>query len=647
MHHTVSRVRSGLAASTFLVAGLAFTQPALASSGCTAANAGAFDLSIPVGNPNQFGGSVMDTFAAGDVLRATTTGAPTGTQAFLSPGSLLIVNASFADVTGSATIPTAGTYTLTRTLSANVMNGGTLTFTCTPGPSVPATPTPTTPDDVVQSDTATNVTTISSFVENQTVGGIIDGVITTNPAPQAPDPALLAERRRLIDERNKLIDQEYDLRARIDQAERDLEEARTSLQSAEAQLEKEEDPDKRDALGNWGTHTMFIDRTVPIDINSASQYSLDRYIKRLEEFIETTEREMTENRAQLQITVAEKEAIKRDIRSLPEDPNYIPSPQAPNSDIDYDLDDLGSGDGESILFARPDPFVRALARYRGFKLDVAETGDSFATGTQPLSFTQTLDEKTVGWVRAIYTDYEQDDPSQQDGHDLLIAVGAHRDMTTNLRLGAFITAKWGDVTSPVNTLDIDSRGYSLGLYGRYKWGEIDLNATTRLGLTRNDIAVGGTTGSYDTRLASMTLGVSGQERLAENVWMQPAISTTLTWVNREDYVNSVGSNIGGNTTWSGNVSAGPTVGMDLTPPEGFTRLAPAIGLRATYRYSDQDSQAGSVTTSETDYLSLSLAPQLSMTMENGANLDLFGSYFGIGADLDGWSIGGTLSIPLN
>jgi len=199
----------------------------------------------------------------------------------------------------------------------------------------------------------------------------------------------------------------------------------------------------------------------------------------------------------------------------------------------------------------------------------------------------------------------------------------------------------------VNHVDIGTPGYSLGAYGGYKWGEIDVNASTRIGLTDNDIAVSGPTGSYDTRLASAPLGLSGPAQLADNVWMRPAVSVTGTWVNREDYVNSAGTNIGGNTTWSGNVSAGPTIGTSLTPPSGFKRLEPAIGFLATYTFSDQDTQAGTVAASEDDYLSLSLSPQLSMEFENGASLDVFGSYFGIGADLDGWSVGGTLSIPLN
>ena len=294
-----------------------------------------------------------------------------------------------------------------------------------------------------------------------------------------------------------------------------------------------------------------------------------------------------------------------------------------------------------------DPFARALMRYRGFRLDVADTGEGFSDSVKPLSFTRTLSSTMVGWVRAVYTDYEQDDASQQEGDNILVALGIHKDFNDDLRVGLFATSTWGDVSSPVNNLDIDTTGYSLGAYGRYKWGEIDVNASTRIGLTDNDISVSGTTGSYDTRLASATLGISGEEQLSDDVWMRPAISVTGTWVNREDYVNSAGTAIGGNTTWSGNVTAGPTIGTSLTPPEGLRRLEPAIGLQATYTFSDQDTQSGTVTASEDDYLSLAVSPQLSLEFNNGASLDVFGSYFGIGADLDGWSVGGTFSIPLN
>ncbi len=590
-------------------------QPASAatSAGCAAANAGAFNLSIPIGNPLQFGGSVSQTFAAGDVITATTTGVPTGTQAFFSPGSLSIVNAAFADVTGSATIPSAGTFTLTRTLSANVLNGGTLTFTCTPGPMVGGGDGAT-PNADEQADTATNATTTAVIVEDRVVGGILDDIITTNPDPRGPAPYVppaplsAAERQELSEQRAELLETLPQQQKEIDELLERESRARAAVQASESYWD--DDDHKHSSFETNKTDQLKAEADkITLELN-------DKY----RAFAETHDN-------------------IGDINSKLEDtPEGYENP----------YDNLTNGaDGDEVLFVGRDPFARALMRYRGFRLDVADTGEGFSDSVKPLSFTRTLSSTVVGWVRAVYTDYEQDDASQQEGDNILVALGAHKDFSEELRLGLMATATWGDVASPVNNLDIDTTGYSLGAYGRYKWGAIDVNASTRIGLTDNDIAVSGTTGSYDTRLASATLGISGQEQLADNVWMRPAISVTGTWVNREDYQNSAGTNIGGNTTWSGNVTAGPTVGTSLTPPSGFKRLEPAIGLQATYTFSDQDTQAGTVATSEDDYLSLSLSPQLSMEFNNGASVDVFGSYFGIGADLDGWSVGGTLSIPLN
>ncbi len=620
--------------------------PAVAatSAGCTAANAGTFDLSIPIGNPLQFGGSVVQVFAAGDVLTATTTGVPTGTQAFLSPGSLSIVNAAFADVMGSATIPSAGTFTLTRTLSANVANGGTLTFTCAPGPMVGGGGGAPSADD--QADTATNATTTAAIVEDRVVGGILDDIITTNPEPEGPSQAELEERRKLISEWNDLSEEREDLEREIEKQEDEKKALEEALERDEANLEKEEDPDTRDPIAGSTEGSGWLTLLSPINIEEATIYNLKRAIEREEKDIKEISAQIEANRARLSEIERRQDAINGQVDNLPRDPSNSNDRYDPS----LDLENLPSGntsEGESILFVGQDPFTRALARYRGFKLDVADTGEGFNDTVKPLSFSRTLSSTLVGWVRAVYTDYEQDDASQQEGDNILVALGIHKDINDDLRVGLFATTTWGDVSSPVNNLDIDTSGYSVGTYGRYKLGEVDLNASARIGLTDNDISVGGTTGSYDTRLASATLGLSGQEQLSDSVWMRPAVSVTGTWVNREDYQNSAGTNIGGNTTWSGNVTAGPTIGTSLTPPSGLKRLEPAIGLQATYTFSDQDTQAGAVTASEDDYLSLSLSPQLSMEFENGASLDVFGSYFGIGADLDGWSVGGTLSIPLN
>jgi hypothetical protein len=595
----INHWKSWIFSGALVCGSLTMATPAIASPGCTAANAGAFNRTVPTGTNQlqQFNAQ----FDAGDRLFAAITGVPLSVivDLILAGGNpILFLNNSNGN--GSLTIPMSGNGIIDIAIAAGGGGATNLVFTCTPASGM------TNNTATEEADTATNATTTSVVVENQTVSNIIDRAAQVDPGPSAVD--LLAQ-----DRANAVWLELQALRKRDEELQADI-----LHFNANADALPENNVYREGQSTAWAIETAIADPTERIEMDRRQQAWLKAAYKEQDDLGDRIEE------------------LEVELKGLPQ-PN-VGTPPA---------DDTEQGDGEQILFVGQDPFTRALARYRGFRLDVADTGEGFSDSVKPLSFTQTLSSTIVGWVRAVYTDYEQDDASQQEGDNILVALGIHKDFNDELRVGLFATTTWGDVQSPVNALDIDSQGYSLGTYGRYKWGAIDLNASARIGLTDNDISVGGTTGSYDTRLASFTFGISGQEQLSESVWMRPAISLTNTWVNREDYTNSAGTNIGGNTTWSGKVSAGPTIGTSLTPPSGFKRLEPAIGLQATYTYSDQDTQAGTVTTSDTDYLSLSVSPQLSMEFNNGASLDVFGSYFGIGADLDGWSIGGTLSIPLN
>lgn len=568
--------------------------PAFASTGCDAANAGVFNQTTPISTNlfTQAGG----TFDVGDTLFVTASGIPLGVSVDLLPGPERILGVNGANGSGSLSLTTGGNRTIDIVLAADTGGPASLTFSCTPVASGSGSSSSSTD----QSNTATNATTISVIVENTVVNGVVGGASQADPDPTTGGPGPEMKEQDLL--------------------------------AMELQTLKAEEKTLQNDL------VRFLDDDGPINPSgiAASQIFGGMVTKGNEDM--ANRQDMMELTLQNELGRNQKRQAEINARL-----KGLPPPTGPKDFTPDNLDDLG--DGEEILFAPLSPFDRALARYRGFR--IADTNDGPGPNVTPLSLTRTLDAKTVGWVRAVYTDYNQNDASQQDGDNILIAAGVHRDFTSNLRLGTFVTTTWGDIKSPVNNLSIDTSGYSVGAYGRYTAGALTFSATTRIGITSNNIAVSSTTGSYNTRLASLTVGVSGKEQLSDSIWMQPAISLTNTWVNREDYVNSAGAAIGGNTTWSGNISAGPTIGTSLTPPSGFTRFEPAIGLRATYTYSDQDNQSGSVTSSDTDYLSLSISPQLSMKLENGVSVDIFGSYFGIGADLDGWSAGGTISIPFN
>ncbi len=629
----------GLGAFLVIAGPILFASPAQAvSAGCTAANNNGLTQSIPRNTTTIR--TQMAAFDAGDRLTVNVTGNPVSAAVDLGAG-LVLVNLANTNGSGSVVIPpTLSTFTITSSGTANPTADLFFHFSCTPATNTLTTPLTAPPDPEDEADAATNTTTTYITVENAIVDEILQNAGNTDPEfgdPDAKDPISGSTFSYSPEHEAEILKLREDVRT--------YNAAMTKIAKRLAEIDgildahRQRNQAIRDAQQPASTELTGDDRfgrdlaraLVPVDITDDLS-------------------EINENPQPVGNTIPIPQEILDEQSSLLGEQNDLREKLSAAFDRERQIDIETGIDPDAppeFRFAGRDPFARALLRYRGFRLDVADTGEGFNDSVKPLSFTRTLSSTIVGWVRAIYTDYEQDDASRQEGDNILVALGAHKDFNDDLRIGLFATTTWGDVTSTVNNLDIDTTGYSLGAYGRYKWGEIDVNASTRIGLTDNDISVSGTTGSYDTRLASLTFGISGQEQMSDDVWMRPAISITNTWVNREDYVNSAGTAIGGNTTWTGNVSAGPTIGTSLTPPSGFKRLEPAIGLQATYNYSDQDTQSGTVATSETDYLSLSVSPQLSMEFDNGASVDVFGSYFGIGADLDGWSVGGTLSIPLN
>ena len=87
--------------------------------------------------------------------------------------------------------------------------------------------------------------------------------------------------------------------------------------------------------------------------------------------------------------------------------------------------------------------------------------------------------------------------------------------------------------------------------------------------------------------------------------------------------------------------------MTLDKTETFDIIEPSLGLIGSYVFSNRDSQGGQVPTTESDYFGLAVAPGLTFATHGGTSLNLNTQYFGIGSDLSGWTVGGTLSVPFN
>jgi len=605
-----------------VVASLAFsagsiTPAAAQSASCNGGNVTGFNRTAPAGgaaNINQNG-----TFAAGDVLTATATGGVLSVAVDINPGANVLIFFNGTGGTGSFTFPTGGTFTINGALNAAIGGAGaSLAFTCVGGTAGTsggsAGLTPENMGAIVD-----GVSNTQQTIEDTAVNGLVDGGANADPSGGSASTQTQALERKLDDLRKR----RETLLLERDRQETLAEEATENFYWAAEDRPTERPLDidvfrgKEASLGVSGANlALILERDNPDRAEQVAAY-LDRQLA-----------QVRESEARIAEIDSELEVIEREITDtrleLGEDPF--------NDDIEL----------------RPFRAAAHVDRFERDFLDIVRHFDEPENNTfRPLEFNRALDRKTVAWVRASYTEFDQDDATRQEGDTAAVALGIHRDVWDDIRLGVFATTTWSDLSSPVNALDVDTRGYSVGLYGRYLVDGLSLSARARYGWSDSDISVGGATGTYDSRVFNVNVAASGREDMNPFVWVQHTTALSSTWTTRDSYTTSAGATIGSNDTWSGQVSLGPTIGTTIENAGFVNVLEPAVGFSASYVFSNRDSQSGQVAVSDDDYLSGAVSPQLSMVFDGGASLDLQTSYFGIGASLSGWSVGGTFSLPLN
>ncbi|GAA6155434.1 autotransporter domain-containing protein [Pyruvatibacter sp. HU-CL02332] len=589
----------------------ASTTPAAAQSAtsCNGGNVSGFNRTAPAGgaaNVNQSG-----TFFVGDVITATATGIILSVAFDVNPGNNLLLFLNNTTGSGSFTFPSSGTFTINGAVNAAGGGSATVSFTCVSGPGANASGSNGTTSQDTE-ETLDNTDAINQAIEEEAARDLIEDGSELDP--DLPSGGTLTEeeewriKKRIekITERQKELDNEIKA---ADESLKGLQQARETARDAT------EDTSNRSAAEIMAE--IFVDAR-----QARNEGAYQRRLQQISDWELQAQSERLDAMNELQELYEEVQSLEAKLREHNGQPPLMPFSSATTASADRferDFQDIVRHFDE----ATEAPYV------------------------QELSFDRTLTNKTVAWVRASFTRYKQGDATQQKGDTVVAAVGVHHDFWEDIRLGTFVTTKWSDVKAPLNNLDIDTRGYSLGVFGRYKIDGLALKATVRYGISDSDISVANTTGSYDSNLIDLTLGVSGRDDWSNGIWVTHSTSFSSTWSHRDGYTNSVGTRIGDNDLWSGRVSHGPTFGTTIENEGIFTVIEPALGASANYNWTNRDSQSGNVATSDDDYFSLAVTPQLSLTTEGGASLDLYTSVFGIAADVDGWSVGGTFSLPLN
>lgn len=530
--------RAILVCSLSLMCAAPFTAgPAFAvSTGCTAINGGALNLTVPALTISN--GNVALQLDRGDVLTFTFTGNPNITTYNLLPS-----NTALDTGTPVATFTRTVNEDGVTGINFNVLAGGggqtTVAVTCTPatGAATPAsggggsdTPTPKqqsdTPTPEQQSDAADNA-----------ADAIDNGRLPTSPAalPGASDvtePILSLEDPRY----QELVQQASELRQLIAQ----LDESQKAIGRAITRWEDQFRPDGSRA----GQPATEAERTV--------------FGELWKEFhILQTDLHVNGNR--LADVLERMSEIEESLSDIGDSEAILFSPGA---------------DGRSFTFAAS---TEALFRHAALQLDDNATGPAsmppLTIGGMPVNI----------WVRGRGTIFDRQKRAGSDGWAAHLLSGVALRVNDDLVLGAFGSYLTGESDQKATGTEVKTSQAGGGVYARLRvTGRLSAGLSASRETGEQDIKTRTATGTADTDLWTLSGSLSGSYMVAPVV-LTPSLSVTYADSERDPYTDSAGTAIPGSRSQDTTVAGALTVSRSFVYEDGWIRRA-TPRLNATLNY---------------------------------------------------------------
>lgn len=527
---------AALAAAALACAVAATPQKAhAASAGCTAANAGAFNLAI--GANTLVTPVIAGAFDRGDILTITVAG-----PAQLAQINLVPSNTSFfsnpAAATTSKTINEDGVAALLISLFSPVGNGASITITCTAagsgggaGSSTGNTAAGTSQTADQKSDAAQNTAAAINSVRLPTTPAALPGAGT----PLRPQVFTLSTQDRW-----EALWAEYEAAIR-DHYIRNHEEQQQGFVVEEKDIEKfergiglyergEDPPDAGDTLTMRG----YV------------------YARDLEAIRDAFRARFDE----LGVPMSDPQP-----RAIFEDPS-------PPDTFETDTPELGDGD---IVMFSPDGHVfgfdistdalRGLAR---LQLD----DNAQAPDLPPL----TIAGMPVNiWARGRGTLFDRRGRAGSDGWAAHALAGVTLRINDRVTAGAFGSYLEGESETPLTGTEVESSQGGGGAYAR-----IALDGTLQAGLSlsretgEQDITSGGASGSADTELFTASASLQGAYSVRPLV-LSPSVAVTYSDFERDAYTDSSGTAVPGSRSRDTTISAALTASRSFTYKDGWLR----------------------------------------------------------------------------
>ncbi len=253
------------------------------------------------------------------------------------------------------------------------------------------------------------------------------------------------------------------------------------------------------------------------------------------------------------------------------------------------------------------------------------------------------------WMEAHYQSFTDDrDSTRSDGHFGVVYVGADYVVNRSLLVGALVQFDSTQQRSNAEAFDVKGKGWMAGPYATVRLTDnLFFQTRAAIGQSTNEVSPFLTyTDTFETRRWLATGALVGRWKFGD-LQIRPSASIAYIEDVSAAYIDSLGVTIPGLKVALGQFKAGPEFSYKFDIGNGAS-LQPRIGFQAIWNFAGSDRVADfGGTLSGPEDLRGRVELGLTAKSSSGLNLDISGSYDGIGSDTF-HAIGGkaTIRIPL-
>ncbi len=312
--------------------------------------------------------------------------------------------------------------------------------------------------------------------------------------------------------------------------------------------------------------------------------------------------------------------------------------------------DYGAAFADQGWFARND---HGLSRNKGFNFSFnpqalaanTKRKESEAAGQANMSSNSPKGGRTNSkWVTSLsgrYVDFDDDQTNaDRDGSLWYVTSALGYRVSDTTTAGVFTRYREGEVDSSALSSSLDSQLWGGGVYLATRGAAgVRFVGSALFEMGENDITISGATGDFDSE--TLTLEASLDKRITRGRhWIEPQLSFLYHKSDNDDFTDSAGNYVLGETNVLGRVSFGPRIGTTLGG-NGRAEIKPFAKVQGIWDFErENDVTATTGALLKTGETALNLGGGLDITLVNGLALRIAGDWFTYDTELEGWSISG-------